>query len=473
METQGGGGDLSTPQAVRSWLSQNHPKQLSLLDKFEMELRLGRLSASRPRHGSNSSNSANETYGGIAGHDRRQVTFLTLELLVRLIGVTKWKNAAQLLIFLRGLGRELHAVGGFREPCIGNIIRRVMCACREEVITMVTTTEEGKDNKGENEDSMERIDENFVKSFNVGMSLKKRNNTTSSAAGGLSLASILWAHPQHYIKRSSSNVNNSKLRSNSFSSVDSNSHNNSDKVVDYSFPPAYFVHYPHFRPAVMEAMKEIMLDLEDTYKNIDNQATSHIHAGEVILVYGRSKTVESFLKAAAKKRQFQVIVCESAPHFAGHIMAKSLADSGIDTTVIYDSATFATMARVNKVLMPAHAVLANGGLIAPSGSHMVALAAAQNSVPVVSITGMFKLCPLFPHEGQDTLQDLVSPSSVVDRIELNNEVMDQVEFINPVHDYIPPHLINLFVTNIGAFQPSYVYRLLAEYYHSDDWETFE
>jgi len=220
-------------------------------------------------------------------------------------------------------------------------------------------------------------------------------------------------------------------------------------------------------------MKEIMLDLEDTYKNIDNQATSHIHAGEVILVYGRSKTVQSFLKAAAKKRQFQVIVCESAPHFAGHIMAKSLADSGIDTTVIYDSATFATMARVNKVLMPAHAVLANGGLIAPSGSHMVALAAAQNSVPVVSITGMFKLCPLFPHEGQDTLQDLVSPSSVVDRIELNNEVMDQVEFINPVHDYIPPHLINLFVTNIGAFQPSYVYRLLAEYYHSDDWETFE
>ena len=134
---------------------------------------------------------------------------------------------------------------------------------------------------------------------------------------------------------------------------------------------------------------------------------------------------------------------------------------------------------------------------------MVALAAAQNSVPLVSITGMFKLCPLFPHEGkllevvvmilglyylylktlpplffqillgQDTLQDLVSPSSVVDYTELNNQVMDQVELINPVHDYIPPHLINLFVTNIGAFQPSYIYRLLAEYYHSEDWETFE
>jgi translation initiation factor eIF-2B subunit beta len=38
-------------------------------------------------------------------------------------------------------------------------------------------------------------------------------------------------------------------------------------------------------------------------------------------------------------------------------MAKSLAKAGIDTIIINDSATFAVMARVNKVLLPAHAVL--------------------------------------------------------------------------------------------------------------------
>ena len=38
-------------------------------------------------------------------------------------------------------------------------------------------------------------------------------------------------------------------------------------------------------------------------------------------------------------------------------MAKSLAEAGIDTTVIHDAAAFAIMARVNKVLLPAHAVL--------------------------------------------------------------------------------------------------------------------
>ena len=65
-----------------------------------------------------------------------------------------------------------------------------------------------------------------------------------------------------------------------------------------------------------------------------------------------------FLKAAAAKgRKIRVIVCEGAPHFSGHAMARSLADSGIGTTVIHDSAAFAVMARVNKVLLPAHAVL--------------------------------------------------------------------------------------------------------------------
>ena len=50
---------------------------------------------------------------------------------------------------------------------------------------------------------------------------------------------------------------------------------------------------------------------------------------------------------------------------------------------------------------------------------------------------------------------------------------DEVELINPVHDYIPPDLIKLYVSNIGGFQPSYIYKLLAEYYHPDDWESFE
>ena len=169
-----------------------------------------------------------------------------------------------------------------------------------------------------------------------------------------------------------------------------------------------------------------------------------------------------------------MIVAETAPSGAGHQLAVALAEAGISTTLIADAAVFAMMARVNKVILPAHAVLANGGLIAPSGCNMVVLGASQNSVPVVCLTGMFKLTPMFPHEGQDTLNDLLSPSSAVEYAERNmNSSLSNVDFVNPIRDYIRPELIDLYVTNVGSFQPSYIYRLLAEYYHSDDWESFE
>ena len=49
-------------------------------------------------------------------------------------------------------------------------------------------------------------------------------------------------------------------------------------------------------------------------------------------------------------------------------MAKELAKAKIEATVITDSAVFALMARVNKVIVPCHAVMANGGIVARAGT---------------------------------------------------------------------------------------------------------
>jgi len=495
-----GPSELSVPQSVRSWLSSKHPKELAQLDKFEMELRLGRLSTSSTAASrtddSDTPNAAYEVstnYAGIANNDRRLVTFRTVELLRSLIGTTKWKNAAQLMVLLRGLGQELHAAGGFREPAIGNIVRRIMCAVRQEVVNMeeqaahharasaVQVAEANSNSTSEAQEEMQPIDEHLAHTFHTSNTTAGSNAnaaTTSTTAGGRRQPSLvnLWTYAQHPQSNNNKHHKNKQTRrTDSFSSVDSSS-DPLDQITSadmQGFPCSFYDKHAPLRGNIMEFIQEIMSDLEDLHKNIDEQAGNHLHEGEVVLCYGRSKTVESFLKAAAKKRKFQVIVCEGAPHFGGHRMASSLADAGVDTTVIHDSAIFAIMARVNKVLLPAHAVLANGGLIAPSGCNMVAQAAANNAVPMISITGMFKLCPMYPHEGQNTLQDFVSPSSVVDYREISDDLMSKVELINPVHDYITPQLIDLYITNIGAFQPSYIYRLLAEYYHTDDWESFE
>lgn len=41
-------------------------------------------------------------------------------------------------------------------------------------------------------------------------------------------------------------------------------------------------------------------------------------------------------------------MAEAAPRYDGHKMARKLADAGVQTTLIADSAVFAMMARVNK-----------------------------------------------------------------------------------------------------------------------------
>lgn len=55
-----------------------------------------------------------------------------------------------------------------------------------------------------------------------------------------------------------------------------------------------------------------------------------------------------------------------------------------------------------------------------------------------------------------------------------------MDVLNPAFDYIPPDLVSLYITNVyvfnslttnlsrGCYIPSYIYRLLAEYYDPDD-----
>ena len=183
-----------------------------------------------------------------------------------------------------------------------------------------------------------------------------------------------------------------------------------------------------------------------------------------------------FLKAAHSKKNlsFEVLVAEAAPSMGGHIMAKTLTEAEIPTTVINDSAIFAMMVRVNKVIIPCHAVMANGGLIANAGTHAVCIAAKLYEVPVVCVTGLYKLSPLYPYD-QDTFNVQLSPSGILPFEDA--DTADKVNVANPRFDYIPPELVNLYVTNFsvvpslrsGSHQPSYIYRLLNEYYCPEDY----
>jgi len=134
---------------------------------------------------------------------------------------------------------------------------------------------------------------------------------------------------------------------------------------------------------VKDMINEYVEEINNSNINIASQGVEHIHADEVILTTGYSLSVEWFLKKAYAGRQgFRVVITEAAPSYSGHDLAKSLSAEGIDCTMITDSAIFAIMSHVNKVILGAEGVFANGGIKARCGSHLVALAAKQHSVPL-------------------------------------------------------------------------------------------
>lgn len=180
---------------VRRWLEEHHRKHLALLDRFLLELRRGRIAPYK---------STNQ--------DRRVVIHRTVDLLRHMVGSTKWKNPAQLHLLLRGLGHELQTN---REPAIGNVVRRIMAAVREEANL-----------------------ENHENTFPAG----------GDAGGRLSLQSMLWALPQHVktSNRSMSQRSGDHQRQESFADAD---------VVSNEYPAFYYQERSGLKSTVMEASK--------------------------------------------------------------------------------------------------------------------------------------------------------------------------------------------------------------------------
>lgn len=223
------------------------------------------------------------------------------------------------------------------------------------------------------------------------------------------------------------------------------------------------------REALIDHLQEIETELETSMDNMCAQAEEHIHSSEVILTLGHSSSVEHFLRRAAKKRQLlTIIIAECAPACKGHNLASNLATGNVEIIVIPDSAVFAMMSRVNKVIIGTDSVLANGGLRADCGANIVALAAKHYSVPVIVLAPMYKLSPVHLCSYEQDAFNLVGCAESV--IPYDSLASRSAKVYNPMFDYVPPELVTLFISNLGGHAPSYVYRLLTELYHPEDYE---
>lgn len=133
-------------------------------------------------------------------------------------------------------------------------------------------------------------------------------------------------------------------------------------------------------------------------------------------------------------------------------MARNLSNAGISTFLVPDSSVHAVMSRVNKVILGAHAILANGGMFAITGSLVAATAAQAHSTPVVVCAGQSKLTPRWNLNHDYGALDFADPSAVLGFDE--GALLDNVEVVNPSFDYVNPELLHVFITNELSRMPS-------------------
>ena len=219
------------------------------------------------------------------------------------------------------------------------------------------------------------------------------------------------------------------------------------------------------RAEVIEGIGEIIDELGQVDDQIAAYALDHIHSNEIILTHTSSTTVQKFLLKAAAKRKFTVIHAESYPnnHESVHrtvsgnhpstdeevlgfeTFQRPLIALGITVILIPDSAVFALMSRVNKVILGTHSVLANGGLVAAAGSRVIARAAKVHQTPVVVLSGVYKLSPVYPFDFE-ALIEYGDAGKVIDYSE--GDLVDKLDVQNPLDDYVPAELIDLYITNL-------------------------
>lgn len=219
------------------------------------------------------------------------------------------------------------------------------------------------------------------------------------------------------------------------------------------------------RAEVIEGIEEILEELRQADDQIAGYALEHIHSNEIILTHTASKTVQKFLLKAATKRKFTVVHAETYPndHEATHAaivgkpkgdsdahsgadhFQKTLTAAGIIVILIPDSAVFAMMSRVNKVILDTHIVLANGSLVAAAGARAIAKAANIHRTPIVVLSGVYKLSPVYPFD-LDALMEDGDPGKIVPYED--GEFLDKVEVENPLFDYVPADLVDLYITNL-------------------------
>ncbi len=224
------------------------------------------------------------------------------------------------------------------------------------------------------------------------------------------------------------------------------------------------------RPSNVEEAKELVIKSAEDFisyslnavRIIGELGAKRIENGDVIMTHCHSTAAVSVIITAHKQGKVNTVyVKETRPKMQGLITAKALADAGLDVILIPDSAVRYYMKKVNKVVVGADTVAANGAVVNKIGTSMVALAAKEARVRVYVAAETYKFSPMTVI-GELVPIEVREPTEIVDAEWL--KANPGVEVYNPVFDVTPPEYIDAIITERGVIPPQAAILILMEEY---------
>jgi len=233
---------------------------------------------------------------------------------------------------------------------------------------------------------------------------------------------------------------------------------------------------PSLREVAIKACREFIENSRTAIERIGEIGARRIRDGDILMTHCHSLAVLKVIETAWRQgKRIKVYTTETRPRFQGRIMAEKLAQMGIPVTLIADAAVRYFMNEVDRVIVGADAVSANGAVVNKIGTSLIALAARESRTLFFVAAESYKFSPetMF---GELVKIEERDPSELIPSSELKYQ---NISVANPSFDVTPPEYIDLIITEKGIIPPQGAIFLLQEVFgvtipeELEEFQTYE
>ena len=194
---------------------------------------------------------------------------------------------------------------------------------------------------------------------------------------------------------------------------------------------------------------KILKEMAEKKRLITEFGSNMIEEGSRVITYCHSSTVTGILIYAKKKKKknFEVVACETRPKYQGRITAKELVENGLDVTLTTDMGVSRYLKKADLVIVGADAITSQGSLVNKIGTASLARLASLFDVPFYSAAELAKYDPV-TRTGWKERIELRSSSEVWEK------APKKLKIDNYAFDLTESKYISAFITEKGVFKPA-------------------